>query len=177
MARAKKSATSAPPPEDAPPPADSGLGDLFADTALAEVVELGAPLLGFDLGVLTVPQLYALYQDVGNRLPPRTLSSVDLVEELLLQYQIAKALMASVLSNAAVPANQKAQVLNSCAAVLEQVTRTQTALYNAEMIKLIEQAQEKAFMNAPVHVKEVFFARYEQILRESLDRRREKKSQ
>jgi hypothetical protein len=130
-----------------------------------------------DLDSFDLTALYALRQDIDARLPPRTLSDVDLVEELLLQYQIAKTLMASVLSSLGTPANQKAQVLNSCAAVLEQVTRTQTQLYNAERVKAMEAALEKTFMNVAQPLKTAFFERYEQLVREEAGRRRERKSQ
>ena len=153
-------------------PPDPALAGLFAPLSDAPPAPATTP---FNLGAMTPVELYALRQDIDSRLPPRTLSDVDLVEELLLQYQIAKAMMASVLSQAGVPANQKAQVLNSCASVLEQVTKTQTALYNAERIKAIEQSLEKAFANAPQHVKEAFYTRYEVLLRESAGRRQEKK--
>jgi hypothetical protein len=127
------------------------------------------------LDALGVPGLYALRQEIDARLPPVELSATNLIGELLLQYQVAKSLMAVTLTSEAVPANQKAQVLNSCTSVLEQVTRTQTALYNAERVKAIESALEKAFEHVPKPVKEAFYERYAKLLAEEVDRKKEKK--
>lgn len=120
----------------------------------------------FDLSKLDLPTLLRLRHEIEAHLPPRTLGEVDLIEELLLQYQSGKFLMNSVMASAAVPANQKAQVLSACANVLEQVSKTQTALYNAERVKALEQALERTLAGVSQELRERFFALYQETLRE-----------
>jgi hypothetical protein len=151
----------------------SPLDSLFDAPALSpgdEVAQLAAGSAP-NLKELDVSQLYQLRQEVDGLLPPHKLTEVDLVEELLLQYQVAKTMLASVLTNPGVPANQKAQVQNSCVGVLKQVTETQTRLYDAETIKCMEQALEKAFALVPQAAKEAFYERYSELLRASAGRK------
>jgi hypothetical protein len=125
---------------------------------------------------MTLPELYRLRQAVDSRLPPRTLTEVDLSRSCCCSTRSPKALLASVINSPGVQANQKAQVQNSCVALLEQVTKTQTALYNAEMVKAMEYALEKAFATAPQHIKEAFYTRYEEMLRATATRKQERKA-
>lgn len=181
MARRKKDATpdfeeSTPAPQapqEAPQGPQTPLDGLF--TPGTDDYPAPPPLV--ELKNLKVHDLISLRHEIDALLPPRTLEEVNLVEELMLQYQAAKSLFSTVLNSVAVPANQKAQVLNTCTSVLEQITRTQTALYTAERIKLVEQALEKTFALAAPHLKQEFFDRYEALLREESNRKREKKGQ
>lgn len=171
------------PADVAPAPARDAAGPSAAsDPALeglfgpgGEVGDLGAEGSGVPLAKMEPLALYALRQEIDSLLPPADLQQLDLVEETVRQYQAAKALLASVANNAGVPANQKAQVLNSCAGVLETLAKTQTALYNAEMVKAMEAALERAFAPERQALKEAFYARYDVALRELAARRQEKR--
>jgi hypothetical protein len=170
-------ADGAPGARRAPAAPDPALAALFSGASPGDDVgRLGATekvaLDGFD-----VAGLLALRSQIDARLPPRTLESVDLVQELLLQYQLAKDLMARTMSSLGVPANQQAQVVNSCTAVLKQVSETQTALYTTERVKMIEQAVEKAMQGAPIAVKEAFIERYAALLADAAQRKQDKKTQ
>lgn len=147
---------------------------MFDPAALGEAPQL-ARRGETDFSTLGVDELLAIRHEIDQRLPALTLAEVDLEGELLLQYHSAKALLARVMDNPGVPANQKAQVLNTCTSVLEQITRTQTALYNAERIKAMEMALEKTFAGTAQALRQDFFDRYSESLRELASTKKDKK--
>lgn len=122
---------------------------------------------GLDLSLFTLTDLMQLREDINARLPPRKLAEVDLEEELVLQFQQGKALFNSVIEDSRVPTNQRAQVANSCTALLEHLTKLQESLYNSERIKALEQALVRAIHDLPEEQQLVFFKNYEKIYAES----------
>ena len=66
----------------------------------------------------------------------RSLKDINLEVELLEQYKRALLLMETLGENT--PANQQAQVLNSCTSIIQQIIKTQSDLYNVETIKVME---------------------------------------
>ena len=62
-----------------------------------------------------------------------------------------------------VPANQKAQIANSCAGLLQQMTKSQSTIYSAERVKRMEVALLKSLHGMPQDVLEEFLERYEKI--------------
>lgn len=66
----------------------------------------------------------------------RSLKDLNLEVELLDQYKRALLLMDTLGENT--PANQQAQVLNSCTSIIQQIIKTQSDLYNVETIKVME---------------------------------------
>jgi hypothetical protein len=120
---------------------------------------------------MSVGQLLELRARVQARLPMK-LSDLDLEAELMLQYTQGKLLLNLVSTDEDTPANQKAQVQNSCAATLEQLVKLQTRLYDAERMKRIEQALIKAVKaHLPLEGQEQFFAAYEKIYNETGEKR------
>lgn len=130
--------------------------------APAEDIPSGDPLDGLD-----VMGLIALRAQIDARLPPLSISDTNLEEELVLQYHAAKALVAAAARDVGVPTNQKAQVQNSCAAILKTLADVKTAVYNSERVQAIQQALEKAFQGETEEVKKRFFERYARLVRES----------
>lgn len=96
-------------------------------------------------------------------LPPTKLAELDLEGEVVMQYHRAKALMTTVVADEATPANQKAQVANSCASVLDQLIKMQTRLYSAERVKALEAALIKALKTLPSETQALFIETYEKI--------------
>lgn len=118
------------------------------------------------LDALDVAGLIALRSNIDARLPPLSISQMNLEEELLLQYHAAKALVAKAAGDDTIPTNQKAQVQNSCAAILKTLADAQVAVYSSERVKAIEQALEKAFQGYDDSIKKAFFERYARLVRD-----------
>lgn len=131
-------------------------------------------LAGLDVGGLI--ELRTL---IDQRLPPLSIAQMNLEEEVILQFLQAKELVRRTTTRDTgfdlVPANQQAQVVNSCAAILKTLADAQTALYTAERVKAMEQALEKAFTGMPDEVKKAFVDRYKRLLRELADQKDAKK--
>jgi len=116
------------------------------------------------LSGLNVHELLALRADIDTFLPSQSIMEMDLESELLLQYHQTKALLAAVISEDDTPANQKAQLVNTCSSILNQITKSQTDLYNGERLKIMEQALINALKGVPDDVSEKFFSNYEREL-------------
>ena len=61
------------------------------------------------------------------------------------------------------PANQKAQLINSCASLLSQMTKTQTELYGAERLKRMEQALIETLKTMDLKIYEQFMVAYSEL--------------
>lgn len=134
--------------------------DVTAMDAPASVEKMDLPG-GVNLDLLEIAELLELRSAIQARLP-LTLQELNLENELVLQYQEAKTLINRT-SNSDAAANQKAQVLNTCMAVLQQLGKLQQQLYNAERFKAIEHALIRAVRTMPVEAQAKFFADYEKL--------------
>lgn len=143
-------------------PAKSPLFDLASNApALGSPAAPPAvdPLAGRDLNGLL--ELRAL---IDSRLPALDLASMDLEEELLLQFARTKELYNDIVSGNDTPANQKAQVANSITAILRELTEMQVKLYGAERTKALESAVIRTMKAMPEDVQKKFFEVYERAL-------------
>jgi len=113
------------------------------------------------IDTLDLEGLLKLQAEIEAKLPPTKLADLDLERALMLQYHRTQALLAKTLdAGADVPANQKAQVANSCAAVLQQIVKMQAELYNAERLKAIESVLIKVLKTLPKEAQELFVETY-----------------
>lgn len=139
------------------------------DAAARQTLNLGreGPVVRVDLKALDFPQLVELQQQILALLPSRELRGINLEEELVTQYQLAKFLMASVLSNEGkgIPENQKAQIINSCSAALKAIVELQNGIYGSERLKAIEVAVIAAFKDETVEISTKFFEKYAELVR------------
>lgn len=71
---------------------------------------------------------------------PVAKENLDLNKELLDQYNAARKLLHTTEYDLAVPANQKAQVINSLSAIISTLIKQQQELYNLEQLKKMETA-------------------------------------
>ena len=117
----------------------------------------------FSLLEMEPKQLMALRAEIDNMLGMTSLTDLDIENEILVQLQTAKILQQETLVGDA-PANQKAQTINSVAAILKQLVGMQTELYNAERLKEVEAALIAALQKSAPEVKDAFFERYERLL-------------
>ncbi|UCV26781.1 hypothetical protein [Ferribacterium limneticum] len=102
-----------------------------------------------------------LYEAVKASLPAHALSDIDLTQELVLQFTRVKELQIATLASSRVPANQKAQVANSVASILGQLTKLQTELHTAERFKAMETHLIRAMKKLPLEEAEEFLREYE----------------
>lgn len=106
-------------------------------------------------------ELLQLRNAINKLLPRRSLSQINMEEELVLQLQTAQDLIYDTLQDEGTPANQKAQVVNACTAIIAQLVKLQVDLFNAERVKNMEHALIKAVAGLPPEAVERFFASYE----------------
>lgn len=96
----------------------------------------------------------------------RHMGEVDLMEEVLTQLAHAIRLRNHIATDKNTPANQKAQVNNSCANLILQLTKAQTDLYSADRLKRQEACLIKCLRTLPDHVVASFFEMYEAELKD-----------
>lgn len=113
-----------------------------------------------ELDELTELDLFTLRSQIDQRLPSPKFKDINLEEELVRQYQTAKALQLSVMDSHE-EAQKKASVLNACAATLQNLTRMQSEFYKAERFKEIESRLIQALKLVPREHLLEFFAWYE----------------
>ena len=128
---------------------------------LVDVSKARTPPGSHLLDKMSQSELYDLRNRLDQRLHNRTLSDLNLEDELLSQYTVTKQLLAEVLEDEETPANQKAQVINSLLSITSQLMKMQTELHTAERIKAMESACIKAVRTLNHAAQLEFFKRYE----------------
>ena len=118
---------------------------------------------GFDLEDMTRPQLEFLHSEIGKLLPRRTLSAINLEDELLSQFSKIKQLQDDTMSDDEIPPNQRAQVAGQVAATLQQLIKMQVDLQRDEQMKKMEAALLEALNYLTDEARDVFFAEYSQL--------------
>lgn len=112
--------------------------------------------------------LLSLRQKIDLRLKT-DLSRLNLAEELGLQYRAAMVLLDSIQDDQDVPANQRAQVLNSVRTTLGEIIKQQKVVFNAERLKRYESAMLKVLQSLPPEQTRIFFDLYEEFLKQDSD--------
>lgn len=99
----------------------------------------------------------------GNApLPPRrvnSLAELDLDAELALLYSNANHLYTETCNASEIPANQKAQTLNTILSILKEALNKKEQLYNVAEVTLIEVALGETLKNFP-DISEAFLREY-----------------
>ena len=113
-----------------------------------------------EISHLNQEELVTLYDLVSSRLPPMKLAHLNMEEELVLQLYRAKALQTKSMEDDNIPANQKAQVMNSVASVIGDLIRLQERLFNAERFKAIEAILLESLKMLPKAQTEAFIIEY-----------------
>lgn len=103
----------------------------------------------------------------SNYIPEQgSLKNLDLDAELYNAYAKAKNYLADVQSDDQVPPNQLAQLMNTISAILKEIVKMQTDLYNAERVKKLEAAMIQAIKLAPPESQQAFLEQYEALLKD-----------
>jgi hypothetical protein len=116
------------------------------------------------LDKMSVAELLDLRTELDKLLPARRLSDMDLEEEVLFQFARTKELYSDISADSNTPANQRAQVANSCTTILDQIIKMQTRLYRAERVKAMETALIRTLKEAAPELQARFFELYERNL-------------
>ena len=120
-------------------------------------------LSDFDLSLNNKPQPKPQPQPKPVEAPSDSITSLgnlDLDKELLDQYKRATRLLAAAEHDSEIPLSQKATALNSISTIISNITKTQTDLYNAERLKLLENTLISVLKNFP-DIKEQFLEEYQ----------------
>src|SRR5690606_13123755 len=110
-----------------------------------------------DIETMSQDDLLALRAKIDARLKGINLEDLDLPKELMIQYATAKKLQEETLNGNDAPANQKAQVTNTCVNLLNAITKTQTEVYNSQRAKEMEQILTKVLKTLPEEQQNAFF--------------------
>lgn len=86
---------------------------------------------------------------------------INLAEELAAQYSEAKNLYETIKYQPDIPANQKAQVLNSLTSILVQITKSQEEVHSINKVKQIEVALIQTLKAMPESLQNAFYEAYE----------------
>lgn len=106
-------------------------------------------------------QLRALRAELDTLIPERSLSGMNLEDELVWQFAAIKQLQDRVMVDDATPANQKAQVANAVAGTLQNLIKMQTDYHTAERFKAIEGLMVRAMKRLPLEAAQAFLDEYE----------------
>lgn len=135
----------------------------FIDTRRSDVIDVNPNV---SLEHCTLSDLLSLRASIERRLPAKALRDMNLERELILQHQASLELQNEVLRDDETPANQKSQVANATAAVLQQLIKLQETVYTTERLKSIENKLIEALNTLPTDVQERFLDAYEMLLRD-----------
>jgi hypothetical protein len=148
--------------ENQPKAPKSGLFELGKRGLGAGTVSAPAEAQPFaSLDSMELGALLELRGEIDQRLPARSLADLDLEEELLLQFARTKQLYDAVTKDKSTPANQKAQVANSCTTILDQLAKMQGKIFSAERNKALEHVLIRTLKTLPEAAQREFFERYE----------------
>lgn len=112
-----------------------------------------------------IPQQRKLAEVVSTN---GSLKDLNLDSELYAAYVGAKNFLAELQNTepGIVAPNHVAQVFNTISAILKEIVKMQTDLYNAERLKRLEAAMISAIKTAPPEAQQVFLEQYQSILKE-----------
>jgi hypothetical protein len=96
------------------------------------------------------------------------LSNINLEQELVGQFMSVKGLLSDAYSNNDETSSQKASLINACSAILRDLAKTQTMIYNAERVKLLEQILIETLKEVGPEIATRFLELYEKNLEEKL---------
>jgi len=114
-----------------------------------------------DLSGYSVESLEAIQRKLAEVLPSKTLLDVNLEHELLNLLRTGQQLMTTVLSDVDVPANQKAQVINSLASTIDQLVKLQNSVHDSERVKRLEYVFTKTLKSLPTEAAETALQAYQ----------------
>lgn len=138
---------------------------MFSDEVkpLDHVPPAGDEVEKLDLSLYNTSELLALMGRIEALLPPMSMKSLNLEEELARQYQTVKALQADTLSGKE-DSTKKAAILNACNTALQAIIRMQNDLHNSERFKALEALMIRYMKRLPEQTVRQFLEDYENLV-------------
>jgi hypothetical protein len=136
------------------------------DYTLHNATAVAAKKLNSDLAKMSEEDLLILRGQIDERLQVE-LKHINLTEELGLQYRQGQALLKDAQDDPEIPPNQRAQVYNSVASMLDKIIKLQGEVYSQERLKKYEAAFLKAASIMDATARAAFFDLYEEYLQDS----------
>lgn len=118
----------------------------------------------FVWSALPVSLLVKYRDEILKNLPPTELDKFNMEQELLLQYHCVRELQNDVISDETIPPNQRAQVANSVASVLNKIAELQVGVYTSERFKNIENLMVRTLSKLPEDLAAEFIDQYEKMI-------------
>lgn len=118
----------------------------------------------FVWSALPVSLLVKYRDEILQNLPPTELDKFNMEQELLLQYHCVRELQNDVISDETIPVNQRAQVANSVASVLNKIAELQVGVYTSERFKNIENLMVRTLSKLPEDLAAEFIDQYEKMI-------------
>lgn len=110
---------------------------------------------------MSLADLLTLKAEIDGKLPRMDLASLDMGKEIIFSFYTAKAQLAVATNpNSDVPANQRAQLINTCNASLNLLVKLQKEIWNAEQLKKLENILAKVLKTLPATTQDTFFELY-----------------
>lgn len=116
-----------------------------------------------DVSLYSQTELLILRNKIDARLPPMQMASMNLEEEVVLQFMTVKALQADTLAGNN-ESNQKAAVVNACASALKALVNMQVEIHTAERFKKIENLMVRYIKRLPKDTAEQFLKDYSNLV-------------
>lgn len=111
-----------------------------------------------DVETMELDELLALRARIDAKIPGKSLNDVNLTREALIQFQMAKVLQVEANKvDTNVPVNQRAQVQNSLASILKELSKLQKELYDSEYTKRLKMAVIKVLKELPKSAQAKFY--------------------
>ncbi len=117
-----------------------------------------------DVSLFNTAELLRARAQIQQHLGGFDLGTMNLAQELVLQYSMVQQLITETVNDDTIPLNQRAQAVNSGTQLLIQLGKLQTDVYNASRVQRIEGAVIATFERLGEDYKATFM----QLLRDSL---------
>ena len=118
----------------------------------------------FVWSALPVSLLVKYRDEILKHLPPTELDKFNMEQELLLQYHCVRELQNDVITDETIPPNQRAQVANAVASVLNKIAEMQVEVYTSERFKNIENLLVRTLSKLPEDLAAEFLDQYELLI-------------
>ncbi len=126
---------------------------------VAPLTGASLPAFEVDISLYDTGELLLLRNRIDSMLPPMTMASMNLEEEIVKQFMTVQALQSKTLAGND-ESNKKAAVVNACASALQNLAKLQIELHTAERFKTIENLIIKHVKSLPLETAQKFMDDY-----------------
>ena len=122
---------------------------------------MNLPIESINLAAYSPTELLQLRARIDEVLPSAELEDINLSEELIRAFQLAKGLLDDAREDDEIPLSQKSATLNSINAILKNLAELQKSLSTVERQQKLERALVAALQQFP-GLQDAFFCQFEQ---------------